>query len=138
MSQENVEVVRRVLDAFVAGVERGDFAAAWDTGDVAGDAQWFPFPELTQTSYLGREGFVDFMRTWSEDFERLSFRIERLIAAGDDRVVALLQQSATGKGSGVPVEQEYVNVYELEDGRIIRVRAYLEFAQALEAAGLRE
>jgi ketosteroid isomerase-like protein len=104
-SQENLEVVRRVLDAFVAGVERGDFAAAWDTGDLADDAQWLAFPELTQTSYRGREGFVEFMRAWSEDFERLSFRIERLVAADEDRVVALLHQSGIGKGSGVPVEQ---------------------------------
>jgi hypothetical protein len=40
MSRENVEVVRRVLEAFMAGVERGDFAAAWNTGDLAADTQW--------------------------------------------------------------------------------------------------
>lgn len=133
MSDKNVEVVRRVLEAFVAGVNSGDFAAAWDTGYLAADAQWVAFPELDQATYRGRAGFVEFMRTWSEDFERLSFRIERLIPAGDDRVVALLHQSAVGRrGSSVPGEQEYANVYELEEGRVVRVHAYLELAQALD------
>jgi hypothetical protein len=61
MSRENVETVRRVLEAFVTGVERGDFAAAWDTGDLAADTQWVAFPELDQTTYRGRDGFVEFM-----------------------------------------------------------------------------
>ena len=84
-----------------------------------------------------REGFVEFVRAWTEDFEDWSIRVERRIDAGDDRVVALTHQSATGKGSGVPVELKVGQVYELEDGRIARVRNYLK-GDALEAAGLEE
>jgi hypothetical protein len=35
MSEENVEIVRRVIKAFETGLERGDPGAAWDTGLVA-------------------------------------------------------------------------------------------------------
>jgi ketosteroid isomerase-like protein len=88
--------------------------------------------------WRGREGFVEFLRTWTEQFEDWSIRVERWIDAGDDRVVALTYQSATGKGSGVPVEMKISQVHELEGGRLARVTNYLSHAEALEAAGLRE
>lgn len=88
--------------------------------------------------WRGREGSVEFVRTWTEEFEDWSIQVERWIDAGDDRVVALTHQSATGKGSGVPVELNLGQVYELENGRIARVSNYLGHAGALEAAGLRE
>ena len=78
------------------------------------------------------------MRTWTEDFEGWSIEIERLIEAGGDRVVALVHQSATGHGSGVPVEQHFGAVYELEAGQVTRIVNYADPAEAVEAAGLRE
>jgi hypothetical protein len=64
------------------------------------------------------------MRIWTEDFEGWSIEFERLIDAPDNRVVALVHQWATGKGSGVPVELHFGQVYEVEDGRVIRIRNY--------------
>jgi ketosteroid isomerase-like protein len=139
MSQENVEIIRRVNEAFEAGAERGDFAAVWNTGAVAADAEWMGFPELMeQRSFRGREGFMEFMRSWTEDFEGWSARLERLIDAGNDCVVGFHHQTATGKGSGAPVEQEYAVIYDLQDGQLVRLRAYLNRAEALQAAGLSE
>jgi hypothetical protein len=68
MSEENVEIVRRIIEAFKAGAERGDFEAAWETGAVAEDVEWIAFAELEQRSFRGRGGFVEFMRMWTEDF----------------------------------------------------------------------
>jgi ketosteroid isomerase-like protein len=139
MSQANLEIVRRTLDAFDAGVERGDFGTAWDTGAVAEDCEWVPASEMAeQRSYRGREGFAEFMRGWTEDFEDYSIHRERLIEAGDDRVVGLFTQSAIGKGSGAPVEQRHAVVYDLADGQLVRLRLYLDRDEALEAAGLPE
>jgi ketosteroid isomerase-like protein len=78
------------------------------------------------------------MRTWAEEFDHLTFDIERLIDAPDDRVVALVHQRASGQGSGVPVEMDLAAVYDLKHGRVIRIRNYLDPADALEAAGLSE
>jgi ketosteroid isomerase-like protein len=139
MSQENVEIVRQVLDAFQEGLDRGDLGAAFDTARVAADAEWIPgrgFPGPRR--YRGREGFIEFMRGWTEDFEGWSNQVERLIDAGNDRVVGVFRQSATGKESGVPVELRLATIYELEGGRIVRMRIYLDPTEALEAAGLRE
>ena len=138
MSQENVEIVRRISEAFEAGVERGDFTAAWETGAVAEDCELIPSPELEQRSYEGREGFSEFMLGWTEDFENYSVDRERLIEAGEDRVVAFFTQSGTGKGSGAPVDQRYAVVYELENGQLVRLLVYLDRDAALQAAGLAE
>ena len=138
MSQETVEIVRRISDSFEAGVERGDFAAAWETGAVAEYCELIPAPELEQRSYEGREGFSEFMLGWPEDFESYSVHRERLIEAGEDRVVALFTQSGTGKASGAPVDQRYAVVYELENGQLVRLLVYLDRDAALEAAGLSE
>jgi ketosteroid isomerase-like protein len=120
-------------------MERGDPGAFFDSEAVADDYEWiFEGAALDGRSvWRGREGFEEFMRTWTEEFEGWSIRFEP-IDAGDDRVVGLTQQSATGKGSGVPVELNVGQVFELEDGLLVRVRNYLSHAEALEAAGLRE
>ena len=88
--------------------------------------------------WRGREGFVEFLRTWTEQFDDWSIRVERWIDAGEDRVVALTRQTATGKGSGVPVELNLGQVWEFEAGRVARARLYLDHKDALEAAGLSE
>ena len=135
-----MEIVRRVIEEFQAGVERGDPSAFFDLETVADDYEWIFEPGAViaeRTVWSGREGFEEFMRDWIEDFEGWSIRVE-LIDAGDDRVVGLTHQSATGRGSGLPVEADVGQVYELENGRMLRVRNYLSHAEALEAAGLRE
>jgi ketosteroid isomerase-like protein len=139
MLQANVEIARRIAEAFEAGVQRGDFAAPWETGAVAEDCEFVPAPEYAeQRSYEGREGFSEFMSRWTEDFENYSVQVERLVDAGEDRVVGFFTQSATGKGSGAPVEQKYATVYDLENGQLVRLSIYFDRNQALEAAGLRE
>ena len=139
MSQENVEVVRRGWEAFEAGLARGDFGAGFESGAFADNVEWIPprgFP--ARPVYRGREGFEEFMHTWTEDFADFALRLERLIDAGDDRVVGLFHHRAIGKASGVPVEIRQGLVYELDGGRVIRCRNYSSHAEALEAVGLRE
>jgi ketosteroid isomerase-like protein len=50
----------------------------------------------------------------------------------------MFHQHATGKGSGATVELHMALLYELENGRVIRMQIFLDPAEALEAAGLRE
>ena len=139
MSEESVVTVRRVFEEFQAAMERGDPDAWFDSEAVSDDFEWILPAGLDWRSvWRGREEFVEFMRTWTAEFEGWSIRIDRLIDAGDDRVVAFTHQSATGRGSGVPVELNLGQVYELEDGRLIRARNYLSHAEALEAVGLSE
>jgi ketosteroid isomerase-like protein len=139
MAEENVEIVRRGLEELQSGVERGEPGAAFDLGIVVDDFEWIlAGPFEGQSVWRGREGWVEFMRAWTEQFEGWSIQVERLIDAGEDRVVALTRQTAIGKGSGVPVEWDDATVSELKDGRIVRATNYNNHAEALEAAGLSE
>ena len=52
-----------------------------------------------RTVWVGREEFVEFMSTWTEEFEGWSIQVERLIDADEDGVVALTRESKTGKGA---------------------------------------
>jgi ketosteroid isomerase-like protein len=141
MSEENLEIVRGVFESFQAAVENGDFRRpdAIEAGLLDADFVFVPSPDLpTAESYRGLDGFARFIETWIEDFDRWSIELERLVDAGDDRVVAIARQEATGKGSGAPVALEFGLLYELEAGRVIRIRNFVDPAHALEAAGLRE
>jgi ketosteroid isomerase-like protein len=139
MSGENVEIVRRLSEEWFTGLERGDPGAPFETGTIADDFEWIvPEPLPDRLVFRGREGFLQWFRTWTGEFENWSAQLERLIDAGNDRVVALTHQLGTGKVSGVPVELNIGMVWELKNGGVVRIRNYLTHAEAREAAGLSE
>jgi ketosteroid isomerase-like protein len=139
MSQENVDLVWRAWEVFSAGVADGNFAAPFDAGLYAPDATLVPTQEATGAkTYVGREGFVDWLRAWIEDFRDWRMWPEQIIDAGHDRVVALARQTAIGKASGVPVEQRFGVVLTLRSGQVIEQRHYIDPADTLEAVGLSE
>jgi SnoaL-like domain len=95
MSRENVEIVRRVSEEFLAGMERGDPGALFDSEAIAHGFEFIlAVPLEGRSVWRGRERFVEFMRAWTEDFEDWSVRVERWIDAGDDRVVAEALEAA--------------------------------------------
>ena len=117
----------------------GDPGGFFDSEAIADDYEWILVaPFEGGPVWRGREGFVEWLLTWTGEFEDWSIQVEQWIDAGDDLVVALTRQSATGRHSGVPVELLVGQVFELEDGRLVRVTNYATHAEALEAAGLRE
>jgi ketosteroid isomerase-like protein len=134
MSEENVEVVRAVLDAqrrqdWEAFPQLYDPEIEWD--DVSG--LW--------GDWGTRRGFDDVRNAflaWWEAFEQVDFRLEGSILESGDDVLANLQISGRGRGSGLPVNQRITLIWTVRGGRVTRVRAYRERAEALEAAGLRE
>ena len=98
MSQENVELVRRLWEQFEEGIERGDPGAWVDSEAVAEDCEWILSQPLDGRSiWRGREEHVEFIRTWTDQFDDWSIRAEGLIDAGDDQVVVLTHQTATGR-----------------------------------------
>jgi ketosteroid isomerase-like protein len=139
MSQQNLKVVRRVFDSFVRGLEQGDPAAPFEEGLAAPDVEWRPVSGWPgPSSYVGREGWSEFMDAWRGAFDTYSVELEQLIDAGEDVVVALMHQSGTGKGSGTPVDWHFAALFELEEARVVRVQNYADAAEALDAAALRE
>jgi ketosteroid isomerase-like protein len=86
----------------------------------------------------GREGARELFDSWiSEAWRgRLVMEPTHLIDLGGDRVLALITFTATGEGSGVPVELRYAHLLTLRDGLAVRIEGFLTWEKALEAAGL--
>jgi ketosteroid isomerase-like protein len=138
MSEENVEIVRRLFEAFRDGMERGDFTAGFDAGLVSEDLEWIALPGVGLGTYRGREGFIEFMRLWTGEFEDWWIELDQVIDAGNDRVVAIYRQTAIGKASRVPVELHQGAINVLQGGRVTRIQHYASPAEALHAAGVSE
>jgi len=138
MSQENVQVVRRIWELYAQGTPAA-VAATYDEGLLAPDSTFTPAEEVPgKETYVGREGFMKFLRGWDAEFGEWSLQVEKIIDAGDDRVVVLLHEFGQGRRSGVSVELRLGSVYRFEGGQVIERRDYLDHTRALEAVGLSE
>jgi ketosteroid isomerase-like protein len=131
MSPENAKVVRAVVEA----QQRRDWQAFRRLYDP--EIEWEDVSGLWG-DWGTRRGFEevrDAWVTWFEAFERVNFEIEDLVEAGD-KVVAHIRVSGRGRESGLVIDQRLPSVWTVRGGRIVRVRAYRDDADALEAAGL--
>ena len=147
MSQDNVDVVRRVFGMVRESLRRGDPGSSFDEwmreGLIAPGLEWRAGTRAGMgvagiDDFAGRDGYVEFTRRWTEDFEDLAIEPEQIIDADSDRVVATTHTHGTGKGSGVTVDMRTAWVVTLEAGRIVDVVLFLEPNDALKAVGLRE
>lgn len=131
MSQENVDLVRDMCEAFVAG----DIAKAMD--GLAADVVWHgTIGGLDEgQTYHGHEevigGFVESMQAW----ETHSLEAQRFIDAGDG-VVVFWHESGRGKGSGAEVTTDTGVIYTVKGGKVAEVQGYMDRERALEAAGV--
>ena len=132
MSQENVEIVRRVHDQ-----TQDDPEAFYDLLDD--EVEWHESGTMRPEGgiYRGPEGVREYFRTWVGAFDSWGWEVEEYLDAGES-VVMRLHQWGRGRGSGAAVEQRFWQVLTLRNGKIIRRSDHLEKAEALEAAGLSE
>jgi ketosteroid isomerase-like protein len=132
MSQENVEVVRKVIDAF----NRGDLGS-W-LGFLSPEVVWesLPLPGFRDV-YRGRAEAREWIELLLEVFD-FDLEIDELTALSDDRVLMAASARGRGRGSGLPVERPSWEVLWLPDGLITRRQVFWTRDEALEAAGLSE
>jgi ketosteroid isomerase-like protein len=134
MSQENVDVVRRVTDV----MDAEGFAAALPIFLEAAHphVEWREDPAWPgSTDYRGveqvRQVILDRMDIL--DFDQ---QTEELIDA-DDKVVVLVRWVGRGKASGAQGEISMAMVWTVREQAITRLEFFLDRAEALEVAGLR-
>lgn len=128
MSQQNVEVARRALEAF----NRRDFDALVEL--ITPDIEWYPaMPGAVKDGYVGRLGVEAYLgevrNTWKDYRARSSVFSE--VPGG---VLVLGRAEGRGRDSGVEVDSPLGMVIEFRDGRISRVRSYLDHDEASHAA----
>lgn len=131
MSQQNVEIVKQVIEAG----SRGDF----ETVLALHDPDWQGFiPEdyPVAGTWQGLDGVRGFAEEWLDAWEEFRVEPEGFIEGGD-AVVAKVHYWGRGRGSGVEVTDRWFYAYRLRAGKIISWRPYADLTEALEAAGLR-
>jgi ketosteroid isomerase-like protein len=130
MSQENVEVVRHVIDAF----NRADSEAAMQ--HFAPEIDWHDQKELPGAQvHHGHAGVLGHLRSTTEDMADYEVEVRAARELGDKVIVRALV-SARGRTSGLAVERETHTVFTLDGGSITRVEIFGSEDEALEAAGL--
>jgi ketosteroid isomerase-like protein len=132
MSQENVEIVRRMYTAFHSG--DADQALSHFDPDVLVDASKAR-PDVAVGK--GREHVNAVVASWMAAWEEWGEEIEDIRDLGG-RVLVVSVQRGRGKGTGAEVEARYALLYELHGGKITSMRMYGNLAEAFEAAGLSE
>jgi ketosteroid isomerase-like protein len=132
MSRKNVEMVRDFIDAY----NRRDFDAA--VKDFDPEVEWVLPARQSSDSCRGPEEVRRFWEGLDDTFEELRLKPQEWVDVGD-RVATRLRHYGKGKGSGLEIDAElYHQVATFRNGRMVRIEYFGEWAEALEAAGLRE
>ena len=136
MSDENVETVRRAIEAWNAD-DLNAFLAELDP-----DLEWHPSIERSfegaATIYRGHDGARKAWREYrGEAWARLTSRPQEFRDLGES-VLMLGHIDVTARTTGIEFTQEIAELFEFRGGRIARARDFLTHAEALEAAGLKE
>jgi ketosteroid isomerase-like protein len=136
VSQENVEIVRTAFDG-----------VADRSLDETAETFWHP--EITYvedprwpgaSTYRGRDAVLRCFKGYTNSLGReedFVVTVERVFDTGA-RQVPLVRFQSRASASGLPHEHLWAFVVEVEDGRLMYLRAYYEPAEALEAVGLPE
>ena len=133
MSQENVEIVRRALDAYTAG----DIEGMLSFLDPDGELHSAIISGAEGKAYRGHAGIRSWVAETQASFEALSMELTEFRDL-DDRVLAFGRVHAKGRESGVELDSPTGWVFTLRDGKILRAEGYLDPGKALEVAGLEE
>jgi len=132
MSQENVEALRAVYEEWA----KGNLSAGGDLYDreilFIPPAVW---PEAG--TYRGPQGAREFLLGWSKAWTNLTVAAEEFIEA-ENSVIVAARQRGVGTESGASTESRYFMVWTFRGRVVIRIEAFLDRAEALEAVGLSE
>jgi hypothetical protein len=154
MSQENVEIVRRLypdridwvtaladpkaLGAALQPFVQPDFETVTAPGQVPlSGADVEPEDALRQVAY-GVSGFVNAFRDWLSAWETWVVTPTEFIDVDENRVLVIYDIRARSKTHQAAMPFEGASLMTLKDGKLARSEMFNGKRGALEAAGLRE
>jgi ketosteroid isomerase-like protein len=131
MSQQNVEIGRRILDAYNRR-DKAEYIALCDP-----EMEWIPPAEWPEGAAVrGPEAIWQFIVELDEPWEEGVYELVEVIDAEDDKIVAHLRRTVRGKASGVDAQFEYWNLATFRHGKQLRAEWFTGRGEALAAAGL--
>jgi ketosteroid isomerase-like protein len=129
MSEANVEFVRSLY---------ADRRGLTGANDKVSDAAEFDFSAAypDQPVMRGIEEMRRFRNSGPWGGSPIHFEPERFFDVDDDRVLAFVRVSATGQGSGAPVDIRVAHELTIRDQQLVRFKVYVDRDDALKAVGL--
>lgn len=130
MSQQNVEIVRRIYEVWATG----DFRAGAD--DLDRHVVFVVPPDFPEFGvFAGPDGVKDLMHRFLQQWERLTIEAKHLQAVGDT-VMAHVVQHGKGRVSGVEGDLSYFMLFTFRGKKIVRMETVMDKDKALEVVGL--
>jgi ketosteroid isomerase-like protein len=138
MSQENVELARKLFAAAARGINLGALDELNTLLDP--EVEWIPInAALEGTRYCGHDGVRQWVKDMNREWDFFEARPEDFRDLGDDRLLAFGTWKARGRSSGVELtSQPAAWLIEFRKGRAVFMQTFTDRAKALETAGLRE
>ncbi len=133
ISRENGAIVRSVYAAY-SGLAQGGEVASYVAAHFDPDCEYRPVEE--SSTIRGHDALIRWIERWLEAWDDAWDEIDEIIEAGK-MVVAAIRVHGRGRKSGMVISQRLFDVFELRDGRVLRIGEYLDPDRALEAAGMR-
>jgi ketosteroid isomerase-like protein len=132
MSDENVEIVRRLVDAFNAdGMGAATTLAFFDPDAVFEEPPEQPGP----TTAEGRDQVSSVFMKFDEAWEEHRSEPKEIRSLDHERVLLLTVEHFRGRG-GIEITQPSGTLFTLRAGKVTRMQAFWEQENALKAAGL--
>jgi ketosteroid isomerase-like protein len=133
MSQENVELIRRGVEAF----NRRDLDTLFEL--LSPDVEFIPYLAnlIETTTYHGHAGLRSYFEDADAAWEEIHVRVDEVREAGD-QLVWFGELSGRGRASGLEVRLPLAWIGEVTAGRITRIQSYETREEALAAVGLSE
>ena len=133
MSQQNVEIFRRVLDTV------GELSSGPDGLIALADPEieWRSFfaALLPTGEYHGHDGLREYVKDLSEAWEDLRVELDDALDAGEI-VVGIGRIHFRGRSGGVESDSEAGWMMKFRDGKVVQFRAFRDPVAALETVGL--
>jgi uncharacterized protein len=130
VSEENVQVIKRGIEAFNSGAVEEMLALADP------ELEWRPaFGAATggATAYHGHTAFREYWRGTQEIWDRFRFDPEEFIDDGIS-VVVIGRGSGRAKGSGMEIDQPFAMLWKVRAGKLRFGQTFLDPAEARAAA----
>jgi ketosteroid isomerase-like protein len=130
MSQENINVINRVYEAF----GRRDFEAVLEDFDPT--IVWIAAvnsPLADRSPYRGLDEVRERVFTRiAAGFERLTVRVDEIFGA-DDKVVALGFYDGVYKANGKRFQAQVAHIWTLANGKAVKFQQYVDTYQLAES-----
>ena len=130
MTDQNVEVVRRALDALAEGGMEAMLQFVDDEFEMVTPSELAAEPD----TYRGHDGVRRWFDSFYEVMDRVGLEGVDLAAVGGDQVVASLKMSARGGTTGIEVSQDTEALCSVADGKLREMKFFASRPEAVAAA----